>query len=145
MSETVPSLFGRVTAIQGEHARLHLTLNRLLAMCAALERRWILATDIDPEQLTRDLFAALSAHFHSEESEDYFGTIVIEHPNLLRDIERLKAEHVRMLEAAVNLSALAAGKRWAELVAETRRLVAELKTHEVAETALMHEFLLQPA
>lgn len=145
MTETVPSLFGRVTAIQGEHARLHLTLNRLLAMCAALERRWTLVTDIEPEVLTRDLSAALSAHFHSEESDDYFGTIVTEHPHLLRDIDRLKAEHVRMLDAAANLTALAVGKHWAELVAETRRLVAELKTHEVAETALMHEFLLQPA
>jgi hypothetical protein len=140
-----PDLLGRFADNLSEHKRLGVTLRRLGDMCAALKsERPVLIPDLQPPLLTADFFVELSKHFQSEEGDAHFGAIVMERPSLLPKIARLKVEHVVLLEAASELRTIAAhSSRWTELVALTLRLVAELRTHEHAETELMQEFFLR--
>jgi hypothetical protein len=139
--QPLPSLFGRFTAIFQDHDSLGKTMRRLRFMCAALEpAREPLALELSPAALLSEFRAALAEHFAAEESEQYFGTVVDEAPDLGPQIDRLKAEHVMMLEAAKLLSDLARDQsRWAQLPAPTRELVAQLERHERAESTLLRE------
>jgi Hemerythrin HHE cation binding domain len=111
MSETtsLPTLFGRFTAILSEHERFGVTLRRISAACPALESEHpAIAPDLQPGSLFADLFAELSQHFVVEEAEAYFGTLVQERPTLLHRVAELKAEHGAMLKTITELCAITA-------------------------------------
>jgi hypothetical protein len=146
MSQPLPSLFGRFTAIYQEHDHLAKTLRRLRTMCAALEDGQAhLPADLSPEALFGQLQADLAGHFQAEESADYFGVVVEEEPSLAPQIAGLKWEHLSMLHAVDVLCQLAKDpERWLHLPGPTRELVAELTRHELAESRLLRALFSAP-
>jgi hemerythrin-like domain-containing protein len=139
---TLPSLFGRFTAILQEHEHLGKTLRKLRQMCAALEAgESEPASELAPLALLVELRRDLGEHFAAEEDEAYFGTVVDEAPSLAPDIAGLKWEHMTMLRAADVLHDLAADRsRWSQLSKPTRELVAQLERHERSESKLLRRF-----
>jgi hypothetical protein len=138
MTQPLPSLFGRFTAIFQDHDQLAKTLRRLRTMCAALEDGQALPAELAPQALLVQLQASLTVHFGAEESDDYFGVVVDEEPTLAPQIAGLRWEHVTMLHAVEVLCQLAKDReRWLHLPAPTRELVAELERHEHAESRLL--------
>jgi Hemerythrin HHE cation binding domain len=146
MSQPLPSLFGRFTAIYQDHDQLAKTLRRLRTMCAALEDGQAhLPADLLPTALLGQLRADLTAHFQVEESGAYFGVVVEEEPRLAPQIAGLKWEHLTMLHAVDVLCELAKDReRWLHLPAPTRELVAELTRHELAESRLLRALFSAP-
>lgn len=143
MSKTIPSLFGRFTGILNQHEHLAITLGELRAMCRAIEEGSPLEKlRAAPGQLMAELRRELTAHFDSEESEQYFGVVVEEEPRLGENVAELKWQHLAMLRDAALLCGLAADhERCAELAERTRRLIADLERHERAESALLGRLL----
>ena len=139
---SLPTLFGRFTAVSGEHQRLSTTLGQLSEMCRALDKgNSELAPDSHPLDLLSGLYVTLERHFASEEAEGYFGAVAAERPALLLCIADLRAEHTAMLEATAALGVISTDPaRWLELSAPTLRLIERLRAHEQAESALLQDF-----
>jgi hypothetical protein len=139
LPQSMPSLFGRFTAILKDHDHLGTTLRELKALCFALEDgRLSFSPDLQPGQLLKALKTDLEQHFGAEESDDYFGTVVAEAPGLEPAIAALKSEHATMLGAVEVLVQLAADPaRWSHLPGPTRLLVMQLERHEGSESKLL--------
>jgi hypothetical protein len=138
LPQSLPSLFGRFTAILKDHDHLGMTLRDLRAVCAALENGQDVPDELQPPRLLLSLKTELGQHFGAEESEEYFGTVVAENPELEVEIAALKAEHSTMLRAVDVLLNLATDpERWAHLPGPTRLLVTQLARHERAESKLL--------
>ncbi len=134
----LPSLFGRFTAIFQDHDELGKTLAQLRKMCAQLEPSSTLSEGLSPPQLLAQLQEDLMAHFAAEESAGYFGIVVAEAPELAPQVTALKWEHLVMLNTVRQLTKIARQRRrWLELVTPTLELVAQLETHERAESGLL--------
>jgi hypothetical protein len=147
MTQTLPSLFGRFTAVLQDHEDLAKTLRRLRAMCAALDDgRASFEPELAPDELLGQLQVALEAHFAAEESADYFGVVEDEEPSLAIPIAGLKAEHMTMLSAAKVLRELSRDRgRWPHISSPTRELVGQLERHERAESKLLRKlFFAKP-
>ncbi len=143
MSQALPSLFGRFTAILQDHEELAKTLRSLRALCATLDDGQTPTRELAPESLLSRLQVSLRAHFQAEESAQYFGVVVEEEPGLAPQIAGLKWEHMTMLHAAEVLCQLAKdAERWVHLPAPTRELVAQLERHEKAESKLLKNLFL---
>jgi hypothetical protein len=142
LPESMPSLFGRFTAILKEHERLGTTLRELRALCSALEdTRGDLPQQLEPRRLLTTLRADLARHFSAEESEGYFGTVLAEAPTLEAEITALKLEHATMLGAVDMLVQLAWDPgQWRHLPRPTRLLVLQLERHEGSESKLLRSF-----
>jgi hypothetical protein len=142
LPQSMPSLFGRFTAILKEHDHLGTTLRQLKALCFALENGdRDLPQELDPRGLLTDLRTDLGRHFGAEESDDYFGTVIAEDPQLEAEIAALKAEHATMLGAVDVLVQLASDPaRWTHLPGPTRLLVMQLERHEGSESKLLRSF-----
>jgi len=139
--QSMPSLFGRFTAIWKDHEHLGTALRELTALCAVLEEDGAVPPALAPPRLFAALAAELKQHFAAEESADYFGTVVDEEPELAAEIAALKSEHATLLGAVDVLSKLAADQgRWPHLPAPTRLLILQLKRHEGAESQLLRSF-----
>jgi len=134
-------MFGRFSAILKDHDHLGKTLKRLRKMCATLEIGELqLSPELFPEPLFDELYADLSAHFASEESSEYFGTVMDEAPSLVPQIAALESEHRRLLRTVEQLVDFAQDRaRWSALPIPTRDLVVELERHERAESTLLRE------
>lgn len=137
----LPSMFGRFSAILKDHDHLGITLKRLRKMCATLEAG---APELSPELLPASLFdelyADLKAHFASEESKEYFGTVIGEAPMLAPQIALLEWEHQSLLATVELLLDISNDEaRWSTLPPPTRELVADLERHERAESTLLRE------
>jgi hypothetical protein len=147
LPQSMPSLFGRFTAVLKEHDHLGITLRELKALCSALEKgQPDLPRELEPRRLLAALSTELAGHFAAEESEAYFGTVVAEEPQLVVEIDALKMEHVSMLGAVDVLVELAADAgRWTGLPAPTRRLIAQLERHEGSESKLLRKFFFSRA
>src|SRR5438105_2143976 len=139
----LPSLFGRFTAIFQDHDRFAETLRSLRATCAALEAGNVeFPGELTPAKLLRDLEHELARHFKSEESDEYFGTLVTEAPELYWPVAGLVVEHRTMLRSAQVLAEIAEGShRWLELPQATRALLSQLEQHERAESKLLRQVL----
>jgi hypothetical protein len=142
MPQSIPSLFGRFTAILRDHDHLGITLRELKALCFALEDG---RTELPPELLPRRLLGALRSdlaeHFGAEESEAYFGTVAADDPSLEGEIDALKSEHTTMLRAVDVLVQVAADPQlWPQLPGPTRLLVQQLERHERSESRLLRSF-----
>jgi hypothetical protein len=143
MSQELPSLFGRFTALHRDHQHLDGLVKSLVAMCDALSERPDVAPppELDPEKLIPEWGIDLSRHFAAEEGMRYFGTLVAEQPALSAAIGDLRADHTAMLEAIERLLQLAPDEgRRDELVLRTRDLLDRFRKHERAETLLLREF-----
>lgn len=142
LPQSMPSLFGRFTAILKDHDNLGTTLRELKALCFALEDgRRDLPPELEPQRLLTALKTDLGQHFGAEESADYFGTVIAEDPKLEAEIAALKAEHATMLGAVEVLVQLAADRaRWTHLPGPTRLLVMQLERHEGSESKLLRSF-----
>lgn len=138
----LPTLFGRFTAILKDHEHLGVTLRQLQKMCALLQTAEpALPTDLSPQRLFHELLADLKDHFAAEESAAYFGTVAEESPALASRIAALKWEHLSLLATVEKLLASAEDRDgWAELLAPTERLVAQLAQHERSEAVLLRQF-----
>lgn len=139
---SMPSLFGRGTVLLQDHDQLRATLRELKALCAAIEDgRLAPQGALVPQRLFETLNSDLSQHFGAEESEDYFGTVMTEEPELKAAIEALKAEHATILGAVDMLVRLSVDpSRWSHLPGPTRLLVEQLERHEGAESELLRSF-----
>jgi hemerythrin len=137
----LPSLFGRFSAILKDHDHLGTTLKRLRMMCATLEAGAPeLPSELRPGPLLDELYADLRAHFASEESKEYFGTVIDEDPSLAPQITALEWEHQTMLATVERLVIMANDRRrWSTLPPPTRELVVDLERHERAESSLLRE------
>jgi hypothetical protein len=141
LPHSMPSLFGRFTAIWKDHEHLGTTLRELKALCAALEDGQDVPQQSQPTRLFMALKVDLTQHFTAEESDDYFGTVVAEDAGLELDIAALKSEHATMLRAVDMLVQLSADPgRWAHLPGPTRLLITQLERHEGSESKLLRSF-----
>lgn len=146
LPQSMPSLFGRFTAIWKDHDHLGTTLRELKALCAALEHGLVVPQPLEPPRLFMALKVELTQHFTAEESDDYFGTVVAEDSGLEREIAALKSEHATMLSAVDMLTQLAANPgRWAQLPGPTRLLITQLERHEGSESKLLRNFFFSRA
>jgi hypothetical protein len=142
-SPALPTLFGRFTALQREHAHLDGVTQRLVSLCEALLEAPArsLPPELDPESLIASWSVELSRHFGAEEGMSYFGALALERPDLALGIGDLRADHTAMLEAIEELSLLASDQtRREELVKKTTGLLNRFRAHERAENALLREF-----
>jgi hypothetical protein len=136
-----PSLFGRATAVLGEHAALLQTVRELRELCGGLrdaEGRPAVVVS----RLLDDFSEQLLAHFAAEEAGGYFGAVVTECPHLSTRVERLRGEHGEMARAIGPVRALAgdaAGHR--ELAGLLSDLLGVLEEHEQGESLVMRDFL----
>jgi len=138
---TLPTFFGRGTAIMKEHADLRPLVARLREHAAdlALGRR---SENPDVESLLDEFFDGLLSHFAAEENEGYFGTFIDDHPELSVHVERLMAEHEEMVDAVERLRILGErGRRSSDLGLGLLSLLARFEGHEHEENALMRAFL----
>lgn len=140
---SLPTLFGRATAVLGEHPTLHRTLERLA------DFRDRLADEPAPSPLegcriVDELIARIGAHFAAEEKE-YFATLVGACPAFRQRITTLVGEHQDFLREADWLrSTLESGAGGGEdFRARVSRFIDDFGRHEAAETLLLHEFLIR--
>jgi hypothetical protein len=143
LEATIPTLFGRGTAVFKEHADLRPMVARLRkhATELALGRR---PSEPDIEALLDDFFDQLLAHFAAEENDGYFGTMIGDYPDLSVRVERLMAEHEEMVDSIERLRAV--GKRAAagrDLGLGLLELLGQFQGHEEEENLLMRTFLLK--
>ncbi len=134
----LPALFGRATAVLGEHAELHVTLGKLRQWC-------VLDHDFEHlsalHELLDEFETQLETHFAAEEDEGYFGTLQTAFPTSSEAVEKLRAEHVVFLGTVRALRGMAAASsRTPELTATLRALLDDLGRHERTESALIRQY-----
>lgn len=138
----LPTLFGRATAVLGEHPTLHRTLDRLT------ELRDVLGGDEAPPIVERvriidELTARMRAHFEAEETE-YFATLVSACPGFRSRVSRLTREHDEFLRAVEWLrDAFEQDAEHEEVGARLSSFIDSFTRHEADETMLLHEFLIR--
>jgi hemerythrin len=138
---SIPTLFGRGTAIFKEHDDLRPMIARLRvhATGLALGRT---SSELDVETLLDRFFDQLLAHFAAEENEGYFGTLVADYPDLSVHVERLMLEHEEMVDAVERLRALAEQPaRTRDLGIGLLELLGQFEGHEQEESILMRTFI----
>lgn len=138
----LPEFFGRLTTVRSQHEHLGATLQKLEAVCNALEiGQMSLPADANPPVLLAALRDDLARHFAAEESDAHFGLIAQEEPRLLPAIVDLKADHAGMLSALARLVLVAGDEaRWVELVAPAQHLIRALRAHERGEALLLQDY-----
>jgi hemerythrin len=139
MEASLPTLFGRATAILGEHDQLHGTVVDLRAECLTL-RAGQAPTESDLTDSLRDLLRRLRRHFAREESDGYFGTLIEAGLNL--DVARLETEHTEMIDTLLELLKIAETGDTPRAARGLLGLLEQFEAHEQRETQLMQEFLL---
>jgi hypothetical protein len=138
-----PSLFGRATAVLGEHATLHATLDLLRGLSSRLLEASP-ASDADARTLLEGFSMNVHAHFAAEENDGYFGTLVEDCPELGERVASLEAEHGAMraeLARLLELSLDARSER--ELGQGLAALLDRFLSHERSENAILQEFFLR--
>jgi hemerythrin len=140
---TIPTLFGRATAVLGEHANLHRILDRLRDLRTKVgdgraEPR------PDRRQLMQEFREQLCAHFAAEEDDGYFGMLVSASPALSTEVARLRREHEEFLLLVQRLVMLAEsdGDR-EEFAVALSGFLDRFNAHEHAENLLLQEFFLR--
>lgn len=139
----LPTLFGRATVVDAEHANLIASVRRLRDACAILAAAGAStpSADADLGLLVAAFLADLRPHFVAEDSDDYFGTLVAERPSFVPRISHLREEHAEMIRAAERVLALTTGHAHpTQIAAEVGDLLDLFEAHEHAETQLLQEF-----
>jgi hemerythrin-like domain-containing protein len=136
----MPTLFGRATAIYGEHAELHGSVNELRALCVALKGGRP-TTKLDARSALEHFLRRLRRHFAREESDGYFGTVVASVPDLNVDIAWLQAEHGEIIETMLELLRMCEYADGQRLAGALERTLEAFEAHERRETELIQHFL----
>jgi hemerythrin len=138
---SIPTLFGRGTAILKEHDDLRPLIAGLRQHATRLALG-LTPSELDVETLLDRFFDQLLAHFAAEENEGYFGTFVEDYPDLSVQVERLMAEHEEMVDAVERLRVLAEQPgRTRDLGLGLLELLAQFEGHEQEESILMRTFI----
>jgi hypothetical protein len=138
---TIPTMFGRGTAILSEHADLRPMIAQLRAHATALALGKAPA-GVDIEGLLDGFFDQLLAHFAAEENDGYFGTFIEDYPDLSVHVERLMVEHEEMVDAIERLRLIAEHPtRTRDLGIGLLALLGRFEGHEQEESFLMRSFL----
>lgn len=141
-STTMPTFFGRATAVVADHERLRLATDRLRALGSAL--RDAFSEELEPRALLEEFRGQIAEHFAAEESDGYFGELATELPSLNAHVGRLRTDHRRMLELTNDLLRLADDEAgYVELAGGITRLLDHLRSHEHAENLLLQEYFLR--
>lgn len=136
-----PLLFGRVTAVLGEHAKLHELVHRLRDLAIALRQQGA-GEGPRARQVLDELIPTMKAHFQAEEAEAYFGTLRASVPSLNEPIDALCAEHQGFVQRAHELRERLQGEPDAvELGLELGDFVERFLAHERVEGRIIREFL----
>ena len=135
-------LVSAAATVLEDHADLYRTVARLRQLCGELREGRALATR-EVVGFLQDFEEQLIPHFAAEEAEEFFGSLVTDQPRLLRQVERLQAEHDEMAGGMERLLELAAsGSVGPDLALRLERFLDQFEAHEHAENALMQEFVL---
>ena len=140
MQAPMPTLFGRATAIYGEHAELHGSVNELRARCVALKDGRT-TTELDMRSALEQFLRRLRRHFAREESDGYFGTVIASLPDLNVDIAWLQAEHGEIIETMLELIRMCEYGDGQRLAGALERTIEAFEAHERRETELIQQFL----
>lgn len=141
MEASMPTLFGRATAIFGEHAQLHGSVDELRARCVAL-RAGRSTTELDMRGSLEHFLRRLRRHFAREESDGYFGTVIASLPDTQVDVAWLQAEHAEMIESLLELIRICEAGEATRLARGLELLLDVFEGHERRETELIQGFLL---
>jgi hypothetical protein len=138
---TMPTFFGRATAVLGEHAHLHMTVDELRDLCRSLDDS---ADDgpslADPRALLERFADELFSHFLAEEKGGYFDTLVAERPHFGQRVSRLLDEHDEMRRTTARLTTAARSLPPRMLAARLAELIATFEAHERDEVRLLQDF-----
>jgi hypothetical protein len=140
MEASIPTLFGRATAVLGEHAELHGGVGELRKLCDAL-RAGQSATELGALSSLRHFLRRLRRHFAREESDGYFGTMLEAMPAMNIDVGWLQAEHAEMTATLLTLIEMCELGSTKSLAIGLEALIAQFEGHERRETELMQAFL----
>jgi hypothetical protein len=142
---TIPTLFGRATAVFGEHGSLHTLLSRLRDVSAGVGDGSVeTGNERDRQRLLEELRERLSLHFAAEEDDGYFGMLVATQPALHTAVTRLAGEHQEFLLTIDRL--LGFGTTSSENQQFTLLLngfLERFNAHEQRENTLLQEFFLR--
>lgn len=139
---SLPSLFGRYTAVLADHDALHQVLAQLREMSRIGASGQEFPPELRPDVLLFCLENVLTEHFAREESIQYFGTLEAASPALAQTIAKLRTEHEAILHATSRLIALSRDEaRLYGLSTATLGLLEWLERHEREENRLMTDFL----
>jgi hypothetical protein len=133
----MPNLFGRVTSVLSDHARLKETVQQLQA---ASSPALTVARD-SLRELTAGFAVQLRAHFSAEETDGNFGEICRQRPDLVEIIGLRKNEHDQMRQILQDLDGSVARMDVPDLATVVIALLHLLERHEVAESTLMRHFM----
>jgi hypothetical protein len=137
----MPAFFGRATAVLGEHASLHQTLDRLHEWCREGQK---LPGTPALQRLLQEFVSRLESHFAAEEDAGYFGTLRDAFPVSKDTIERLCAEHASFLVVARNLQdGLQESPPPPEFTLALSMLLDALAAHERAESILLRQYFTE--
>jgi hemerythrin len=140
---SIPTLFGRATAVLDQHATLHVLLKRLREACAS-SAKGSSESRTDRRRLIEEFGERLSVHFAAEEDEGYFGMMASVSPALRAKVTRLREEHTEFLALVQRLLTLAEVAPDRKEFTETLQAFLErFNAHEHAENRLMQEFFLR--
>jgi hypothetical protein len=139
MTPSVPTLFGRATAVAADHAHLRTVWKKLREIIQsgglAFHPR------DDAWRLVSEFASELKEHFAAEEADGYFGALVEERPELHALVARLRREHGEMLEIiAVVLAPGESAWTAADFATEMLDLLDRFQNHERAEARMLQEF-----
>jgi hemerythrin len=134
----VPSLFGRVTSVLSDHARLRETVKDLRAAC---ETAVADGSGQELRVLTVSFSMQLRDHFSAEEAEGNFGAIQQARPDLREAIARRVAEHLQMRGILDALDVSVRRMDVADLATVVVALLRMLERHEHEESGLVREFV----
>jgi len=133
----LPSLFGRVTSVLTDHARLRETVQRLRAACRPPSG----PPSDSLRELTVSFAVLLRDHFSAEEAEGNFGEICRQNPEFGDVIALRRLEHDQMRGILDDLDASTFRLDLADLATVVSALLSLLERHEAEESALMREFV----
>jgi hypothetical protein len=133
----LPSLFGRVTSVLTDHARLKGTVQELRAACSLSSA----ATRDSLHGLTVGFVVLLREHFSAEESDGNFGEICRQRPDLDRIVVLRRLEHDQMRSILDDLERSGPRLDVSDLATVVIGLLHLLERHEAEESALMRHFV----
>lgn len=140
-TRSLPSLFGRLTALGRDHGALGAWISRLERLIERLLEQPSEASRGEWCQLIGEWRAQLDEHFRAEESDVYFGLFLREQPALANHVAELRDDHTTMLETADALAEhVRRGGCPRELASRMTSAIAHFRQHERREAALIREF-----
>lgn len=139
-SLSLPTLFGRATAVLGEHPTFDRTIHRLRELCDVLGDE--AAPPISERcRLMDELLSRMHAHFAAEET-DYFATLISACPSVAANVNELSREHREFMTDAQWLrAAFDRDVPITEIQPKLASFIERFIKHEQTETLLLQEFL----